>query len=399
MAEAITTLNDHLHREFTSRYRKGIRRFEFVGGRRSGKTYYVCQFLLSQVLKNGDVVNVASMTKEQGRLGAYSDCATIVKGSPSVGGWLRFGKSPREVTCVYNAGRVFFNSYADSETAKGVACDWLFVNEANNFTWQQFIDLAANVRKGVIIDHNPTEAAWFGKYFTPECVIHSSWKNNKFLTEQQLAYFAQLKAAAEAPTASDIDRWLYNVYYLGNYAELGGEIFSGANIHFAQAAPDVERVVVFCDPSALRGADYFAAVLGGFSRADGQVYVFETMSENRGTYAHVAARLREWCSRYDVGEVVVETNGLVGLEFYEFCENSGGLPLTDWYSRGNKFERITANYQRITHGVTFLDTPANREYVKQIYEFSRKCPHDDNVDAISSLVTFYEFEGYDVKDF
>ena len=40
------------------------------GARRAGKTYTVMQWLLLNAYNDGDVVNVASMTSEQGRRGA-----------------------------------------------------------------------------------------------------------------------------------------------------------------------------------------------------------------------------------------------------------------------------------------------------------------------------------------
>ena len=58
-----------------------------------------------------------------------------------------------------------------------------------------------------------------------------------------------------------------------------------------------------------------------------------------------------------------------------------------WYSRGGKFDRIIANYQNFRERMTILDTPANREYMKQVYNFAERMKmgdHDDNVDALNS---------------
>ena len=47
--------------------------FVFCGGRRSGKTYGILKFLLLTGAKERIIVNIATMTQEQGRLGSHAD--------------------------------------------------------------------------------------------------------------------------------------------------------------------------------------------------------------------------------------------------------------------------------------------------------------------------------------
>jgi predicted phage terminase large subunit-like protein len=173
------------------------------------------------------------------------------------------------------------------------------------------------------------------------------------------------------------------MYYLGNYAEIDGAIFTRSNIRLASELPEgLRNFRVFCDPSALRGADWFACVLSATDK-DGNVWIIDTYSVNTGTREAVARRLRDWCRAWDVKSVHIETNGLVGIDFYEFAQNSG-LPVDGWYSRGNKYQRIVDNYQNITTQMYVLDTEANRAFLEQVYQFDEKCEHDDNIDAINS---------------
>ena len=105
-----------------------------------------------------------------------------------------------------------------------------------------------------------------------------------------------------------------------------------------------------------------------------------------GDRAGIVRKLREWCKTYDVAKVYVETNGIIGIDFYDFAVNSE-LNVEGWYSRGNKFDRIIANYQNFRERMTILDTPANREYMKQTYSFAERMKigeHDDNIDALNS---------------
>lgn len=386
----ISQVNEKIAGYFRSRMVAGKHSFCLKGGRRSGKTFSVAQ-LLTGLAYDGDVVNVASMTQSQGRLGAYSDFTAIIKDHPTLRAVFECLQSPLEIRNRFNAGRVLFNSYANSETAKGIACDWLFINEANNFTEQQMIDLRANVRKGWIIDFNPTRDFWYTDYFKPSDVCVTTWKDNPFLTDTQKEYFADLKRNAFAPNATELDIRNYKVNYCGEEYELRGGIFSHDVLRWGDCSGNLRGWYIFADPSALRCADYFASVLVALGD-EGCMYVVDAFSVNGSngeTRESVCRHLRDWCTEYGA-RLFVETNGLVGIDFFEFAQNSD-LPVEGWYSRGNKFERIIANYGNIRERVVFADTPAVRSYCEQIYDFSEKCANDDNIDAVVSALKVCEF--------
>lgn len=387
---AYRKVNRKMHERFVPIAKDGCRSFAFEGGRRSGKTYYILQRLISQCLRHrGMVVNVASMTAEQGRLGAYQDTSDLLTKSPALDRRYVIGKSPREVR-FWNGSRFVFNSYQNPETAKGIACDWLFVNEANNFTQQQYTDLLANVRVGTFIDYNPNTKFWVGDFFDDRQIIHSTWQDNEYLTAAQRAYFDRLKANAEKPNASPLDIRNYLVYYCGQYAELQGTIFNSGNLRIIKEQPiGLKHWMVFCDPSALCGSDFFACVLVGMDGA-GNMYVVDTWSKNVGDKADVVAQIKKWCSAYDVKDVYVETNGYIGREFYEFI-SKGSLPVRYWNSSINKVERICAHYEEITSRVYFCHTEHLQPFLDQCYEFSSKCEHDDNIDAVNSAWTIENY--------
>ena len=359
--------------------------FVFCGGRRSGKTYGILKFLLLTGAKERIIVNIATMTQEQGRLGSHADAKDIIRDHPATFGGYTILESPREIRHK-NGTRIFFNSYSDSETAKGIACDYLFLNEGNKFSKQQYIDLAVNVRRGVFIDYNPTKKFWIDDFFSEEDICHTTPFDNPYLTETQLATFKKLEQLAWRMDATGMDIYNYKVQVLGEYYEVKGSIFTRSNIHFGTPAAPLERYMIFCDPSALRGADYFACVL---SATDGEsVWVVDTHSVNAGTQADVCRVLMDWSTQYDVGAILIETNGLQGVEFFEFANNS--MPYVQgWNSRGKKEERILAKYGAITENMIFVDNAHNRDFVEQVYEFSitPKCAHDDNVDALASTIS------------
>ena len=370
-------------------YSSGKTHFILRGGRRSGKTFAILRFLMlycEAVPKT--VVNVASMTAEQGRLGAYADAKTIRDLAPTLFEDVEVLTSPREFRFA-NGSRIHFNQYSNSETAKGIACDWLFINEANNFTKQQYVDLAANVRRGIFLDYNPNIQFWVDDLFTDDDICDSTWRDNPYLTPTQLEYFAMLKRQAERPDATAVDRRNYSVYYLGRYSELQGSIFNEDVIKFGRReVAGLHHFAVFCDPSALRGNDYFACCLTAVDDY-GVVWLVDSYSVNTGSRAEVAKKIRQWCAEYDVTQVYVETNGIIGQDFYDYCFNSG-LNVAGWYSHQGKFERIIANYQNLREKMRIMDTEANRAFMQQVWDFAEKMPDglpDDNIDALNSSYT------------
>lgn len=398
MQELRIEMNGYITRYLEKRRGKSIAALQ--GARRAGKTYTVCQWLLLNMYNDGDVVIFASMTGEQGRRGAYEDCRVILNSWGALGDCFDVTKQPREIACRRNnttsgrEGIAYFSSYSDPETAKGAACDWVFINEANKFTKQQYLDLAANARKGVILDYNPNIHFWVEDVMADSDVLKCSWKNNrKHLTKAQLDWFQQIYDAAHRDNATAADWYYYLVYYEGQYSELAGSIFTRQNIQICSQddvpTADLRRVVLFGDPSALRGADWFPLVLAGMD-GNGDVWVLDVDSVNDTSKEERLRTIQRMAAEYDNVQVFIESNGLVGIEFRDFCEASN-FPASYWVSRGDKFERIVAHYQEITKRVRFVDNARLGEFLKQVYEFAKKCEHDDNIDAVNSALMVLQY--------
>lgn len=377
------------------------------GARRAGKTYTIMQWLLLQAYNAGDVALVASMTNEQGRRGAYEDTNTILTSWGAFGGLFDIYKSPRRIECQRNntptgrGGVLEFASFDDPERAKGAACDWVFLNEANKFTRQQYLDLAANARKGVICDYNPNNHFWIEEELPAEDVLLCSWKDNlKHLTPVQVAWFEKLKANAMRDGATAADWYFYSVYYLNEYSELSGDIFTPAIIRTCKQEDvplsELRQPTIFCDPSALVGGDYFSITLSAID-AQGTIYILDADSTNEGSKAERAAAIERILYRFDGTRIFIESNG-IGANYIEYITGNNAfekpphvLPVESWYSREDKFNRILAQYETIRDRVVFVEQPRLSEFLKQVYEFARKCPHDDNIDNVASVCRLHTY--------
>lgn len=400
-------ITKYIYRHLEDAKRKGRTPVKLRGARRASKTWTVCQWLLMQMLTEGDVCVFAAMTNDQGRLGAKEDCTNIINGMPAgLAQYYEIQKSPSQIICRSTPngrhGVGIFKSFSDSETAKGVACDWVFINEANKFTYQQYLDLSANARKGVILDYNPNGRFWVDDL--PNKELLCTWQKNKnHLTKAQLQWFQMIYDNAHKEGATAADWYYYLVYYCGEYSELAGTIFTRGNIQVA--APDkvpwqtLGKPILFADPSALRDVDYFPLVVAAKDKPTGEMWVLDVDTTNSSVPSTPGGdpkqerlkRAHEMAAQYDGCQLFIEDNGLVGTDFIEQYCNKSGVDWRTWHQRTDKFERIVAHYQELTRKTHFVDNPRLGAYLQQVYEFAKKCEHDDNIDCVNSAWTVLEY--------
>lgn len=388
---------------------KGESPIGLYGSRRCSKTWTISQFLLNKAFDDGDKCIFASMTETQGDAGAYDDCKNIIATNPA---WLPFfeiSRSPRRITCKFTRGarrgQISFRSFKDADTAKGAACDWIYINEANKFSLKQYHAITANARKGVIVDYNPEEHMfWAEDIIKKQNLLQCKWQwNRKHLTPVILKWFEDLKVRGTSPDATSADVAFYRRYYLGEYAEIYGEIFTPANI--LREKIDASRLynfAIIADPSNLTGADYFASVCVATDGA--HMYVLDAWSENKSTYPVEVTSWDEWCKRwmvvldkwrewvaqYGVQMLFCEANG-VGAEFLRYAR-SQDWAIRPFTSTGNKHTRIKDNYNNLTSRVVFNDTDSVSDYLAQVYAYTGKDEagrHDDNVDCVSSAFDIF----------
>lgn len=362
------------------------------GSRRSGKTYQILQYLLLRAYNEKLTILVAGMTLQQLRNGAFSDALNIIDSEPIFQAVYTSTTSPLCIKNRINGSVIIFSSFENPEKSKGLACDLGYLNEGNTFTKDILTSIRVNVREMLFIDFNPVKKFWVNELYEDEEWLKLTYQDNEFLTPAQLEYFEELRRNAEKPNASPLDIYLWEVNGLGNFCGITGNIFTRGNIVLVNEYPELHSIMAFSDPSALRNADYFASCLGGLDK-ENNLYILDSYSINNGTQDMIQNKLEQWADTYDLKRIYIETNGIIGTTFYEeLRKKNRELPLASWTSRTNKFERIIANYSNLTNRTYFLNTGSNVSFLEQVYEFSEKCDHDDNIDAVNSLWNAQHFK-------
>lgn len=191
------------------------------GGRRSGKTYATFQVLeaIGSVVGNLNIMVVCGQYPQlQATMQDFTDCLGIaVKGNIVNGYSARSGR-----------GTLWqFRNIDAKEKAQGTKCDILFVNEAVNVEEEVVDTLAFGVRWFKIFNYNPTKRCYLQRMVSDDGgnLLVTTFKDNPYLSEEQVEEFERMKERALRPSASRYEVMLYEVYYKGNFSELAGAVF------------------------------------------------------------------------------------------------------------------------------------------------------------------------------
>lgn len=367
------------------------------GSRRSGKTYQILIDLgITYNLNKNKIIQIFSERPEQKESGLFKDFNDIWSGfnydqhssrTPLInkrsGSQIKFINIPNNVSAF---------DYAKNIGKSNIR----FLNECNVFDKKTVENLIISNTEKMYLDFNPIAKFWIDNYITQKNFLKTTWKDNPFLTEVQKDVFRNWTKIGQAAEIGSYNYWRWQVLCEGNYCELVGSIFTTENLHFSQLPEkeidELEHLIIFGDPSKATGYDYFAMTLTGITK-DGKMILIDSFSENKLHKKLIADQIKAWQKRYDIERTFIETNGEIGKGFYNDCINNE-IPVSGWYSRNNKFERIMANYETITDKVLIQDNANNRNFAKQIYLFAQDAEknniHDDNIDCLNNTIIAYK---------
>lgn len=367
------------------------------GSRRSAKTYQTLIDLgLTFNLNKNKIIQIFSERPEQRESGLFKDFNDI---------WQYFNydqhSSRTPLINKKSGSQIKFinipNNVSAFDYAKNIGKSHIrFLNECNVFDKKTVENLIISNTEKMYLDFNPIAKFWIDDYITKTNFLKTTWKDNPFLTEVQKQVFLNWTTLGQTAEIGSYNYWRWQVLCEGNYSELVGSIFTTENLHFTQLTEkeisELQHLIIFGDPSKATGYDYFALTLTGINE-DGNMVLIDSFSENKLHKKLIADQIKAWQKKYDVERTFIETNGEIGKGFYNDCINSE-IPVSGWYSRNNKFERIMANYETITDKVLIQDNDNNRNFAKQIFLFTQDAEknniHDDNIDCLNNVIIAYK---------
>ncbi len=200
----------------TKGFLEGYRYIIHEGGTRSGKTHSLLTVLYHIVNSRPSLASVVSETFPHLRKGAIRDYQRILQSQQA---WDEKAWNKTDSTHTMKPGHLLeFFSADNSDKVHGPERDFLFINEGQNISWEIVNHLFVRTRKTIFIDFNPTREFWAHTELKddPKTLwIHSTYKDNPFLTPEQMAEIERNKK----------NKTWWKIYGEGQIAESEGAVY------------------------------------------------------------------------------------------------------------------------------------------------------------------------------
>ena len=265
---------------FHKAYRSSTRITCLQGGTRSSKPYSLCQLFIVNALKEtGKVFTICRKTLPALKGTAYRDVLELLK---ELGLYLEENHNKSELSYALNGNLIEFISVAQPQKIRGRKRDYLWLNEANEFNYEDYQQLILRTTEKVYLDYNPSDPySWiYDKVITrDDCTfIKSTYKANPFLDKDTIAEIERLK---------DLDPDYWRVYGMGEIGSIQTMIFRNF-----QLVDEVQgRLIGY-------GLDFgftnSPSALVAVYQSDDNLYIKEMLYEKRLTNTDLANKLKEF---------------------------------------------------------------------------------------------------------
>jgi len=255
------------------------------GGTSSSKTYSILPLLQTYAVSVPRAeISVVSESIPHLRRGAMRDFIKILQetGIYKDNNWNR-----SSLTYTFDNGSfIEFFSADQSDKLRGARRDVLFVNEANNVSWDAYHQMAIRTRKFIYIDYNPSSEFWAHTELMDSedsDFIILTYKDNEAL---EPAIIKEIEAAkTKGETSAYWANW-WKVYGLGQIGSLQGVVYDNwSQVDTMPDRPKWESLGMDFgfsnDPTAVVKVAYF----------DGCIWVDEILYETGLTSADISDRL------------------------------------------------------------------------------------------------------------
>lgn len=188
------------------------------GGRRSGKSFSAYKWL--HILLSGKPkvcgVIAASFPALQLAMQDFTKATGL-----AVQGSALYGYS----SVLSNGSMFVFKSYDEPTKAQGSTYDIVYLEEALNIQEEVITTLSMSVTGQIYAAFNPTRSGWISKYDNGHNLLTTTFKDNDYLSAEQIEEFERIKERAMKPSASILDVYNYKVYYCGEFGDMAGKVF------------------------------------------------------------------------------------------------------------------------------------------------------------------------------
>ena len=198
-----------------------------IGGARSGKSYALAQLLIMKAL-NYPGLNIGITRKTMPAL-KMTARRLILDLLSQYGLYQSANFNKTENYYQLNKSRLQFFSLDDPEKIKSSEFNYLWLEEATEFTYQDYLVLLTRLsaptqeplKNQIFLTLNPTDInCWIAKYLLNQkevCVIKSTYRDNKFLSKDYIQTLLSLKT---------YNKQAYKIFALGEWGASDSLIYT-----------------------------------------------------------------------------------------------------------------------------------------------------------------------------
>ena len=191
------------------------------GGTRSGKTWSLLQvvYVLATNKKNV-LISIVGESLSFLKRGAMRDFQTMLGNTWNPDWW---NATDKVYTIPTTGSAIEFFSADNEGKVHGSSRDYLFINECYFIGWEIYRQLSVRTRAKVLLDYNPRSRFWVDEHLLGRkdvALIHSTYKDNPFLTARQVAEIESYKGN---------NNW-WRVYGEGQTGTIEGLIYTNWDI-------------------------------------------------------------------------------------------------------------------------------------------------------------------------
>lgn len=195
-----------------------------AGGTSAGKTFGILPIEIDYAARHpGTSISVVSETIPHLRRGALRDFENIMR---LTNRWVVGSFNKALLTYTFKNGSfIEFFSCDQEDRLRGPRRDRLYINEANNITYEAYMHLAIRTKDSIFLDFNPTHEFWVHEHFTEDedtDFLTLTYKDNEALAQSIIKEIE--KAREKAKTSEYWANW-WRVYGLGQLGRLQGTVF------------------------------------------------------------------------------------------------------------------------------------------------------------------------------
>lgn len=250
------------------------------GGTRSSKTYSIAQVFIVRLLQSrGRILSIVRKSLPSLKYSVMMDFFEILD---KMKYYHPENHNKTENTYVLNGNLVQFLSLDQPQKKRGAKRNYLWLNEANEFNYEDYLQLAMRTTDQIVLDFNPSdEFHWiYDNVITrDDCTfIQSTYKDNPFLEQSIITEIERLR---------DTDENYWRIYGLGERGRSESKVYSNWSL--------VDEMPEKCD-------EYFYGLDFGFNNPtslvrvglyDKEIYVDEIIYQSHLTNSDLIEKMKD----------------------------------------------------------------------------------------------------------